>query len=93
MSGQKQGSKKDGFALQDQKFISSIQLSTIYKSHIRSQMEYCSPLWDGAGQTVLGRLVRKQNRETMLVDERSVTVNILSLQTLRNVASLSLFNR
>ena len=53
-------------------------------------MEYCSPLWDGAGQTVLGRLVRKQNRETMLVDERSVTVNILSLQTLRNVASLSL---
>ena len=29
------------------------QLSTIYKSYIMYQMEYCSPMWVGTGQTVL----------------------------------------
>ena len=37
------------------------QFSTIYKRHIRSQMEYCSPLWNETGQTVLGRFTKSCN--------------------------------
>ena len=44
---------KNGFALQ---FILTVTNFQQYPSHLRSQMEYCSPLWDGAGQIVLGRL-------------------------------------
>ena len=32
--------------------INSNQISTTYTSRIRYQMEYCSPLEDGAGQSV-----------------------------------------
>ena len=63
-------------------YFSSNQFSTIYKSHIRSQMEYYSPLWDGAGRVVLGRLDRLQNRAVRLI-RGSQTIR-------RNVVSLSL---
>ena len=45
-------------------YFDSSQFSTI---HIRSQMEYYSPLWDGAGRIVLGRLDRLQNRAVRLI--------------------------
>ena len=48
-------------------------------------MEYCSPLWDGAGHFVLGRLDRLQNRAIRLINDRRVTDDIPSLQIRRNV--------
>ena len=37
-------------------------LATIYKSHIRSRLEYCCPIWMGSGTTVLSKLDRVQER-------------------------------
>ena len=59
----KKNFRKGGSTVKNKNYFSSNQFSTIYKSHIRSQMEYCSPLWDGADQTVLGRLDKLQNHK------------------------------
>ena len=53
-------------------------------------MEYCSSLWDEAGQTILGKLDKVQNRAIRLLNERSATDDSLILHDRRNIASLSL---
>ena len=47
--------------------LSRPQLSTIYKSHVRSRMEYCSPIWSGASTCSLARLDRLQARAAKLI--------------------------
>ena len=54
----KNSSSKMGLLYKTKSYFNSNQLSTIYKSHIKSQMEYYSALWDGAGQVILMRLDR-----------------------------------
>ena len=84
-------SKKMGLFYKTWHFCNSNKLSTIYKSNIRSQMKYCSPLWDGAGHVVFGRLDRLQNCAITLINDRRVTNDIPSLR--KNVAFLSLLYR
>ena len=46
-------------------------LATIYKSHIRSRLEYCCPIWMGSGTTVLSKLDRVQERAGRINSRRS----------------------
>ena len=62
--------RKMGLLYKTRQYFNSNQLSTIYKSHIRSQMEYCSPLCNRAGHTVLGMLDKLKNCTIRLINER-----------------------
>ena len=74
-------------------YFNSNQLSTIYKSHIRSQIEHCLSLWDGAERTASGRLDGLQNLTIILLNDKSVTDDTPPLQIQRNVASLKVMYR
>merc|ERR1712002_391403 len=89
----KTASQKLGLLYKTKPYFNDEQLLTIYKSHIRSQMEYCSPVWGGGGGVALALLDRLQNRACRLINNPLLTNNLPSLQLRRDVASLSLFYR
>ena len=89
----KTASQKLGLLYKTKPYFNDEQLLTIYKSHIRSQMEYCSPVWGGGGGVALALLDRLQNRACRLINNPLLTSNLPSLQLRRDVASLSLFYR
>ena len=89
----KNASRKMGLLYKTKHYFNSNQLLTIYNSHIRSQMEYCSPLWGGCCQTALNRLNRLQNRAIQLIDNSVVTDGMPSLAVRRSVSTLSLLYR
>lgn len=41
-------------------FLSKADLTNVYTSHVRSMMEYCSPIWMGAGKSSLQKLDKVQ---------------------------------
>ena len=89
----KTASQKLGLLYKTRPYFTDSQLLKIYKSHIRSQVEYCSPVWDGGGFVALGLLDKIQNRAIRLIDNTNITDNIPSLKLRRDIASLSLFYR
>ena len=89
----KKASRKMGLLYRVRKFFTDEQLSTIYKSHVRSQLEYCSPLWSGCGTVVLRQLDKIQNRAIRLINNPIITSEFPHLSVRRDVASLSLLYR
>ena len=72
--------------------LSPPALSTIYKSYIRSQVEYCCPIWMGAAATFIKSLDRIQVRAIRILGD--VEGNKLqSLAHRRGVAAMSVFHR
>jgi hypothetical protein len=72
--------------------LSPPALSTIYKSYIRSQVEYCCPIWMGAANTFIKSLDRIQVRAIRILGD--VEGNKLqSLAHRRGVAAMSVFHR
>ena len=67
-------------------------LATIYKSFVRSQLEYCSPLWLGAPATALARLDRIQVRAVRIMGHTE-GVKLQSLGHRRGVAALCVMHR
>ena len=68
--------------------------ATVYKSQVRSTMEYSSLAWMGAAPTHLGKLDSVQSRAFKIIgvseEDAANNLNIQSLQHRRNVASASL---
>ena len=52
--------------------LNSQALATIYKSFVRSQLEYCCPIWMGGGDVVLRRLDRIQTRAIRIMGYEGV---------------------
>ena len=67
-------------------------LSTIYKSFIRSRVEYCCPIWMGAGVTLINSLDRIQTRAIRILGDIEGN-KLQSLAHRRGVASMSVFHR
>ena len=67
-------------------------LSTIYKSFIRSQVEYCCPIWMGAGATVIKSLDRIQTRAIRILGDTEGN-KLQSLAHRRGVAAMCVFHR
>jgi hypothetical protein len=67
-------------------------LSTIYKSFIRSQVEYCCPIWMGAGVTLMNSLDRIQTRAIRILGDIEGN-KLQSLAHRRGVAAMSVFHR
>ena len=89
----KNASKKLGLMYRVREFFTDEQLALIYKSHVRSQMEYCSPLWGGCGDVALRQLDKIQNKAIRLINNPTITNEFPPLSIRRDVASLALFYR
>jgi hypothetical protein len=73
-------------------FLSNKALSSIYKSHIRSRLEYLGPIWSGAAPSQLTALDSIQNRAVRIFG----AVEGIKLQCLahrRGVSSLCFLHR
>ena len=72
--------------------LNSAALATIYKSFIRSQLEYCCPIWMGGGEVGLDRLDRIQVRATRIIGHTE-GIKLQSLAHRRGVAALCVMHR
>jgi len=73
-------------------FLSRATLCTIYKTFVRSRMEYCSPLWMGAPASALRLLDRVQARAVKIMGKKTVfTLQYLSHR--RGVSAMCLLHR
>ena len=88
----KTASKKIGALIHSMKFLSPEVALYLYKSTICPCMEYCCHVWAGAPSCYLEWLDRLQNWICRTVGP-SFAASVEPLVHLRNVASLSLFDR
>ena len=88
----KTASKKIGALIRSVKFLSPEAALYLYKSTIRSCMEYCCHVWTGAPSCYLELLDKLQKRICRTVGP-SLASSLEPLAHRRNVASLSLFYR
>ena len=89
----KHASQKLGFLSRARGYFSPSQLLTIYKSQIRSSLEYCSHVWGGAPKSFLHLLDRVQSKAIRLINNPNLTNSLQSLSRHRLVADLSIFYR
>ncbi|CAH0397242.1 unnamed protein product [Chilo suppressalis] len=75
------------------RFFTPDQLCLLYKTQVRSCVEYCSHLWDGSAKYLLDALDRLQRRAARIIGDEEATKKLESLQLRRDVASLSAFYR
>jgi hypothetical protein len=73
-------------------YLSPAALATIYKSHIRSRMEYCSPIWTGAPSTQLLKLDAVQKNAARIMGLKQARL-LQSLAHRRGVSGLCLTHR
>ena len=88
----KTASKKIGALIRSMKFLSPEAALYLYKSTIRSCMEYCCHVWAGVPSCYLDLLDKLQKRICRFVGP-SLAASLEPLAHRRNVASLSLFYR
>ena len=88
----KSASKKVGALIRSMKFLSPKVALYLYKSTIRSCMEYCCRVWAGDPSCYLELLDKLQKRICRIVGP-SLAASLEPLAHRRNAASLSLFYR
>jgi hypothetical protein len=86
-------SKKLGILNKVRRFFTPDQLCLLYKTQVRSCVEYCSHLWDGSAKYPLDALDRLQRRAVRIIDDEEVTRHLEPLQLRRDISSLSVFYR
>ena len=75
-------------------YLNKRALASIYVSHIRSRMEYLSPIWMGASETSLGKLDAIQKRATKIIGQKTSDRYVSqSLHHRRGVSSFCLAHR
>ncbi|RVE40332.1 hypothetical protein evm_015018 [Chilo suppressalis] len=89
----KTASRKLGVLNKVRRFFTPDQLCLLYKTQVRSCVEYCSHLWDGSDKYLLDALDRLQRRAIRIIGDEEVTKHLEPLQLRRDVASLSAFYR
>jgi hypothetical protein len=90
----KTAAKKLGVLCKVQQYFSSKQLLHLYQAQVRSCMEYCGHLWDGAAKYQLNALDSVDRRARRLIgDVALVGSKLQSLEHRRRVASLAIFYR
>ena len=73
-------------------YLSRASLCTIYKTHVRSRMEYCSPLWLGAPASALQLLDRVQARAGKILGKQTA-LSLHYLAHRRGVSGMCLLHR
>ena len=83
-----------GIMRKSRKLLPPCALSIIYKTRVRSAMEYCGPIWENASNECLKRLDTIQSKALRLIGNGNGSeFNIHSLEIRRNVSALSQFHR
>ena len=85
-----------GILCKAKKFLEPVGLATLYKTRVRSVMEYCGPVWHGASQGSLSKLDTIQHRACKLLGVNSSIcpeLNLYSLSHRRNVSGLCQLHR
>jgi hypothetical protein len=73
-------------------YLSQSDMLTLYKSKVRSRMEYCAPLWAGAGSSALARLDSIQKQASKLFTDKGAA-DLSSLSHRRAVSGVCLMHR
>ena len=73
-------------------FLSNAALSSIYKSHVRSRLEYLGPIWSGASHTQLAALDRVQDRAVRIFGAKE-GLKLQCLAHRRGVSSVCFLHR
>ena len=89
----KHASQKLGFLARVRGFFSSSHLLSIYKSHVRPFLEYCSHVWCGAQKSTLCLLDNFQSTAIRLINNPNLTKSLQPLSHRRLVADLSIYYR
>ena len=89
----KHASQKLGFLARARGFFSSSHLLSIYKSQIRSSLEYCSHVWGGAPKSTLCLLDKVQSKAIRLINNPNLTKLLQPLSHPRLVGDLSIYFR
>ena len=89
----KTASKKIGALIRSMMFLSPEVALCLYKSTIRTCMEYCCHVWAGAPSCCLDLLLDKLQKQICRIVGPSLAASLEPLADRRNVASLSLFYR
>lgn len=74
------------------RFLDKSALRTLYVAHVRSRMEYLSPIWMGASQSDLNKLDRINARACKLIGSK-VSGSLQTLHHRRGVASFCMMYR
>ena len=85
-----------GIVRKANKLLPSDVLATLYKTRVRSVMEYCGPIWENASKTVLSKLDTIQRKACRVIghdNDVCSKVNITSLEHRRRVSGLSQLHR
>ena len=87
----KKGRRALGIVRRARHVLSKQTIAVLYKSHVRSTMEYACPIWMGNTSTELGRLDSVQRSAARLMGPWGKDLQSLSHR--RGVAALSSFHR
>ena len=72
--------------------LSKSDIATLYSSHVRSTLEYCSPIWMGTQDTAIARLDKVQSRALTLMTCQDAK-KFASLSHRRDTAALRAMHR
>ena len=86
-------SKKLGILNKAREYFTPEMRLLLYKTQVRSCVEYSSHLWDGSAKYQLASLDKVQRRAARIVDSPNIYNTLETLQLRRTVGSLSLFYR
>ncbi len=92
----KHAGQRLGILRKAKKMLPNAALSTLYKTKIRSVMEYCGPIWQNASKCSLSKLDAIQKKVCRLLGKKQDCIpeyNINSLQQRRNVSGLCQIHR
>ena len=80
-----------GIIRKTKRLLSPAGLASLFKARVRSLMEYCGPIWQGAPKTTLNKLDCIQHKACKLMGKNQGTfpeLNLQSLQHRRNISGL-----
>ena len=92
----KRAGQQLGILRKAKKLLPSTALATLYKTRVRSAMEYCGPIWQNAPKCVLQKMDAIQRKACRLIGtDQGVypAMNIQSLEHRRNVSGLCQLHR
>jgi hypothetical protein len=86
--------RKMGILRRGKRFLPKSVLTILYKSCVRSSLEYAAPVWQGAAKSHLDKLDSIQNKTLKILnitDDQAIDYKIQPLKHRRDVASLCVF--
>jgi len=92
----KRAGQRLGILRKARRILPPASISTLYKTKVRSIMEYCGPIWQNASKCALNKLDTIQRKVCHLIGKKQNVIpeyNINSLEQRRNVSGMCQIHR